>query len=56
MNEKNKCDLLSLLSTYKKMEVEKLSKETYGIKSYLKSMNLDEARTFFSARGPGHIC
>ena len=50
VHEKNKADLLIQMRTYKKLEVDKLSSESYGQKSYLSSMKISEARTFFSAR------
>ena len=49
-HEKNKSDLLSLLKSYKKLDVEKFTKEEYGLKSYLKTMTISQSRTFFSAR------
>ena len=38
------------MKLYKKLDVEKLCTEEYGEKSYLSSMRVSEARTFFSAR------
>ena len=50
VHSKNKMDLLNLLDSYKKLDKEKLREEEYGMKKYLKSMNISSARTFFSAR------
>ena len=50
VHSKNKMDLLNLLESYKKLDKEKLREEEYGMKKYLKSMNISSARTFFSAR------
>ena len=50
IHSKNKRELLAMLESYKKLDKEKLKQEDYGQKSYLKSMKMDSARTFFSAR------
>ena len=47
---KNKKELLLMLDSYRKLDKEKIREEVYGQKSYLKSMKMDSARTFFSAR------
>ena len=47
---KNKSDLISLLNSYKKLDVDKFTNEEYGVKSYLKTMNISQSRTFFSSR------
>ena len=50
MHEKNASDLLSQIKNYKKLEYEKFSAEEYGIKDYLKTMTVRQARVFFSVR------
>ena len=50
VHSKNKQDLLLLLDSYKKLDKEKLKEEEYGQKKYLKSMNITNVRTLFSAR------
>ena len=50
IHDKNKTDILSQMSTYSKLDFEKLSSEEYGMKNYLSSMKISEARTMFSAR------
>ena len=50
VHAKNKWDLLLLLDSYKKLDKEKLKEEEYGQKKYLKSMNITNVRTLFSAR------
>ena len=47
---KNKEDLLQQISSYKKLDTDKLSSESYGLKPYISSMNVSDARTFFSSR------
>ena len=50
VHNKNKTDLLYLIRANRKLDVEKLCSEEYGMKSYLSSMRLSDGRTFFSAR------
>ena len=50
IDEKNKSDLLELIKPYKKLDHDQLMNEEYGQKSYLKTMNLSQARTCFAAR------
>ena len=50
IHTKNQSDILSQVQSYKKLEYESMKNELYGMKSYLKTMNLSESRTFFAAR------
>ena len=50
INSKNKNDLIKQINSYKKLDKEKLSVESYGMKKYISTMKVSEARTFFSAR------
>ena len=47
---KNSKDLKNQLSTYTKLDVEKLRSEEYEEKDYLRTMNVSSGRTMFSAR------
>ena len=50
IHAKNKSDILSQIQSYKKLDYETMCNEEYGVKAYLKVMNLSESRTFFAAR------
>ena len=50
VNLKNKNDLLNMIKSYKKLDYDKIVNEDYGEKSYLKTMNIFQARTCFAAR------
>ena len=50
IHAKNQSDILTQIQSYKKLEYESVSKEEYGMKSYLKTLSLSESRTFFAAR------
>ena len=50
VHEKNKDDILTQIKSYKKLVHEKILCEEYGEKSYLKTMNVKNARTFFAYR------
>ena len=47
---KNREDILERLEKSKKVDVLKLRNETFGIKEYIKSMNIGDARMLFSLR------
>ena len=47
---KNKQDLTNQINSYKKLDKDKLLAEGYGMKKYISTMKISEARTFFSAR------
>ena len=50
VHHKNERDILSKMTEYSKLDIEKFSSEDYGIKEYISSFNISEARTMFSAR------
>ena len=50
IHEKNKKNLLEKVGNFKKIKLENWLTEEYGMKNYIKSMNLSQARTLFSAR------
>ena len=50
INLKNKNDLIKQIESYKKLDKDKLALESYGMKKYISTMKVSEARTFFSAR------
>ena len=50
LHAKNKNDLLQQINSYKKLDKQKLSEESYGRKSYLSTMTLKQSRTFFASR------
>ena len=50
VHDKNKSDLLNMVKTYKKLDYDQLKEEDYGLKSYLKNMNMNQARTCFAVR------
>ena len=47
---KNKTDLITQINSHKKLDKVKLSSESYGIKQYISTMKVSEARTFFASR------
>ena len=50
IHEQNKNQLLEQARSYKKLSYQQLSSEEYGLKSYLKTMTVAQARVYFSAR------
>ena len=50
IHSKNKSDILKQISSYKKFNKDKLVTENYGMKPYISSMSIADARTFFSSR------
>ena len=50
VNKQNKLHLLEQSKSYKKLSFQKLSSEDYGLKSYIRTMNMSSARVFFAAR------
>ena len=46
----NRSQLLTKIESYRKLDYDKLSREEYEVKPYLRDMNLRDARTLFSAR------
>ena len=50
IHKKNKDDILNLIKPYKKLSYEKIINEEYGQKTYMKNMNVSQARTFFAIR------
>ena len=50
IHEKNRTELLTRISSYKKLDYSRICEEQYGLHPYLSSMNLSFARTFFASR------
>ena len=50
MKEHNKRNLLAKIKNYKKLDFEKLQKEDYQTKQYLKSLSIADARLKFALR------
>ena len=50
IHSKNKNDLVHQINSYKKLDKEKLLSESYGMKQYISTMKISDARTLFSAR------
>ena len=50
IHRKNKSDLLDQIKSYKKLNHDEIKEEEYGMKDYLKTMNMSEARTYFAIR------
>ena len=48
IHNRNQTELLNQIKSYSKLEYSKFSKEEYGLKDYLKNMNLNDARTYFA--------
>ena len=50
VNEKNRSDLINQMKTYQKLDHTEISQECYELKSYIKHMFIDKARTNMSIR------
>ena len=50
IHNQNQIQILSRIESYKKLDHAKLSAEHYGLKEYLKNMNIFDARTLFASR------
>ena len=51
LHERNRIQLLNQIKLYSKLEHSKLSEEEYGLKDYIRNMNINDARTYFAMRG-----